>query len=232
MRIYKNLVLIGTSHIATTSIREIERAFESEKPDLVAVELDKARLDALFSNVKPKYPLSIIPKIGLKGYLFARIGGLIQQKLGAVVGIKPGSDMLRAVMLAQKNNKPIALIDRDISITLSRLSKSITWREKLHFIIDFFSAPFSKKLRIDLTKVPEKEFIHKLLNILKKRYPNIYNTLVKERNEIMGLKLASLMKQHVDKKILAVIGAGHEDAVLEIIKARYVKSNKTSFHTL
>ena len=215
---YKKLVIVGTSHIAESSLKEIEFVFNKENPDLIAVELDQQRLYALLSNQKPNYPLSMIKELGFKGYLFALFGSLIQQKLGDIVGIKPGSDMLRAVQLAKLNNKKIALIDRDVRITLARLSKAISWKEKFNFIIDFFTAPFSKKMKINLKTVPEKELIKKLLGLLKKRYPGIYRVLVEERNKLLALKLKTLLENYPDQKIMAVLGAGHEDEVLCLIK--------------
>lgn len=219
---YKNLIVIGTSHIAKSSLNEIESVFQKENPGLVAVELDHNRLYSLLSNKKPNYSPSMIRQLGLKGYLFAIIGGIIQQKLGDLVGIKPGSDMLRAVQLAQANNKKLALIDRDIQVTLARLSKTIRWKEKLHFIVDVFSAPFSKKMKIDLNKVPEKELIKKLLKLMKKRYPGLHKALVEERNAIMALRLKTLMENYPKDKILAVIGAGHEDDLLALIKQTHL----------
>ncbi|MBN2052166.1 TraB/GumN family protein [Candidatus Woesearchaeota archaeon] len=215
---HKNLIIIGTSHIAQTSLKEIEHVFHNEKPEIIAVELDHQRLSALLSNQKPSYSPSLIPHLGLKGYLFALIGGLIQQRLGTIAGIKPGSDMLRAVQLAQLNKKKVALIDRDVRITLARLSKAIKWREKLNFIIDFFSAPFSKKIRINLKDVPERELIKKLLAVLKERYPGIYQVLVEERNRFMAIRLRALTENYPDQKILAVIGAGHEEELLGLVK--------------
>ena len=44
--------------------------------------------------------------------------------------------------------------------------------------------------------------------------------MVKERNEFMGKKLALIMKHNPNDKILAVIGAGHEEDMLEIIKQK------------
>lgn len=215
---HNNLTIIGTSHIAKHSVREIEESFHEAKPDIVAVELDHSRLEALLSDRKPDYSPSIIREIGLKGYLFALIGGLVQQKLGDIVGVKPGSDMLKAVTLARDNGRKIALIDRDIRITLSRLSKKITWKERLNFLIDVFRAPFSKRMRLDLSKVPEKEMITELMKLLKARYPGLHQVLVEERNHLMALKLRTLMENHPDLRILAVVGAGHEDALLQLIK--------------
>jgi pheromone shutdown-related protein TraB len=215
---YKKLVIVGTSHIAESSLNEIEFVFNKENPDIVAIELDQQRLYALLSNQKPNYSPVMIKEIGLKGYLFALFGSMIQQKLGDIVGIKPGSDMLRAVQLAKFNNKKIALIDRDVRITLSRLSRAIGWREKLNFFVDLFSAPFSKKMKINLKIVPEKELVQRLLGLLKKRYPGLYRVLVEERNKLLALKLKTLMENYPDQKIMAVLGVGHEEEVLCLIK--------------
>lgn len=218
MLTYKKLTIIGTSHIAETSLKEVEAVFRSQKPDIIAVELDHNRLHALLNNKKPSYSLQLIPQLGLKGYLFALFGSIIQQKLGSVVGIRPGSDMLRAVELARDNKKRIALLDRDVRVTLARLSKAIGWKEKLNFLLDLLTAPFSKKMRINLKEVPEKKFIRKALAILKKRYPGLYLVLVDERNKIMALKLKALMENYPEHRILAIVGAGHEEDLLSLVK--------------
>ena len=48
-----------------------------------------------------------------------------------------------------------------------------------------------------------KETIKKLTNKVKKRYPSVYNVLIKERNEIMAKNLAHLMYQE-EGNIVAV----------------------------
>ena len=67
---YKNLIMIGTSHIAEQSLREVKDAVEKEKPDFIAVELDARRLYALSRNEKRRVKLSDIRYIGFKGFLF------------------------------------------------------------------------------------------------------------------------------------------------------------------
>ena len=220
---HKNIVIIGTSHIAEKSLREIEAVFKKQEPDIVAVELDHNRLHALLYNKKPSYSPALIPQLGFKGYLFALVGGFVQQKLGSIVGIKPGSDMLRAVELARDNKKRIALLDRDVRVTLARLSKAIGWRERINFILDIFSAPFSKKMKIDISKVPEKQLIKKTLKLLKKRYPGIHRVLVHERNKVMALKLRNLMENYPNRKIMVVIGAGHEEDLFGMVAGRLQK---------
>lgn len=219
MQKYKSLIILGTSHIARDSIREINSVFEKEKPDVVALELDEKRLYGLLKNEAQSNSISNIFRLGLKGYLFALIGGYIQKKLGSIVGIKPGSDMLSAFKLAQKNNVQVALIDRDIEITLKRFSKKFSWRERWNLFVDLFQGLFFKKqkVKLNLSTVPNEEFITKAILQLKKRYPNIYSVLIAERNKIMARNLFLLTKK-TDKKILAIVGAGHEKELVSLVK--------------
>jgi pheromone shutdown-related protein TraB len=224
--IYKNVKLLGTSHIAKESIKKITEEFSDFNPDIVCVELDHKRLNSLLSDAKPDYSLSGIKRYGLSGYLFAVIGGFIQQKLGNVVGIKPGSDMLTAVNLSKSNRKTLHLIDQDIEITLRRFSKEFTWREKFRLIFDILKAPFSKKMHVDLNKVPKEELVSKLMDDLKDRYPSIHRVLIEERNHVMARNIYRIMSKNVDKKILVVIGAGHEKDLLKLIKQEDFKRDK------
>ncbi len=219
---YKNLTLIGTSHIAKQSIDEVKNTIEVEKPYIIALELDKKRLYSLMSAKKEKIRFYHIFKIGLKGFLFSLIGAWAEKKLGEYVGVTPGSEMKQAIKLAKKHSIKLALIDQDIEITLKRLSKAITWKEKWNFIVDVFKAVIlrKKEVEFDLRTVPDKKLIKKLINKVRKRYPNIYNVLVKERNEVMAKRLVKIMKQKPDEKILSIVGAGHEEDIISLIKKR------------
>jgi len=44
---YKNLVFLGTSHIAKQSLDEVKQYIEKEKPEIIAIELDAKRLPFL-----------------------------------------------------------------------------------------------------------------------------------------------------------------------------------------
>src|SRR3989338_9353291 len=217
---YKNLVFLGTSHIARQSIEEVKRLIETEHPDIIALELDKKRLPALMSNAQRKVDFRALRQIGLKGFLFSIIGAWAERKLGKIVGVAPGSEMKAAVRLAKQNDIKLALIDQDIEITLKRLSKQLTWKEKMNFIADIFKAIFSgkKEIDFDLAKVPEKAIIKKLTSKLKERYPNIYNVLIEERNAVIAKNIKNIMSLNEDKKILVILGAGHLDDVVELIK--------------
>tara|TARA_Y100000031_G_scaffold152690_1_gene196336 strand:+ start:2708 stop:3415 length:708 start_codon:yes stop_codon:yes gene_type:complete len=223
---YKTLTLIGTSHIAAQSVKEIQTSVQKHTPDIIAIELDKRRFKAITSKKKQKLSIAAITEIGFKGYLFAQLGKYVQQKLGSKVGLHPGSDMLEGIIQAKKHKLKLALIDQDITITLKRFSKAFNYKEKWHLVEDFFKALFRGKKQLqklgitnfDLTKVPSKKIINKLLNQVKLRYPRTYKVLVEDRNHFMAKNLIKLMNKHPKKKILAIVGAGHEDRILELVK--------------
>ncbi len=221
---YRNLTVIGTSHVARQSVNDVRKAIKEEKPGIVAIELDQRRYIALTSANKRKRRLSDIIKVGVKGYLFSVLGEWVEKKLGDYTGVPPGSDMLTAAKLAKERKIKISLIDQDIAITLKRLSKGLTWREKFRFLGDLFGAPFRrKKIKFDLNKVPSEEIMKELMGEVKKKYPNVYRVLITERNEVMAHNLFKLMHQYKNEAIIVVVGAGHEKEIVGLIKKKFAR---------
>ena len=130
----EHLKILGTSHIAKQSVIEIKKTIEQFKPDIIAVELDIRRASALISDQKSKISITDILRIGIKGYLFVKIGQFVQEKLGKTVGVAPGSDMKAAMHLAKKQKVDISFIDQPIEITLMKFSRNLTWREKFRLV--------------------------------------------------------------------------------------------------
>lgn len=221
--------IIGTSHIAEDSVNQIKKDFLQVQPNIIAVELDKNRLDGLMNadeNTQNKsLPLSAIKHIGLTGYVFAIIGRFAQKKLGNMVGTNPGADMKQAALLAKNNHLQLLLLDQDLRITLKKLSKSMKGKEKRRLLFDVFFGWTQKKnkqiIKIDLAKVPQEELIAKLLEHTKERYPSLYKVLVHDRNVFMAKRLATASIQHPQAKFLVVIGAGHKEGFLEEFKKEY-----------
>lgn len=226
---YKNLITVGTSHIAKQSLEEVEHAISHYKPEIIAIELDRKRYYALTHNTKRKLQLSDIKRIGIKGFLFNLFGAWGEEKLGKLVGMKPGAEMIRAIQLAKETKTKLALIDQDIEVTLKNISKELTWKEKWNFIVDIikgivFKKSELKKLGIknlDLTKVPPKTLIKKLIKRVKERYPNLHKVLIADRNEYMAKKIKYLLERHPNN-IVAIIGAGHEEDIINIIKEQKI----------
>ena len=217
---YKNLIVIGTSHIAPESLAEVEQVLRKYEPGIVAIELDPKRLSALLSKRKQKPKLRDIKRIGFKGFLFSLIGAWVEKKLGQQVGVAPGTEMVKAVRIARELGSQVALIDQDIEITLRRFSDSLSWKERGRLLGDILKGIITRKPEItfDLTKVPSQKTIARLIAKVHKRYPNIYRVLVTERNIVMGRNLAHIMLHYPETLIVAIIGAGHEKEIVRIAK--------------
>ena len=218
--------IIGTSHIARQSINEVQEAIMDFQPEIIAVELDLPRYQALTSGKKQEsISWKDIKYVGIKGFIFALIGAYVEKKLGEKVGTKPGADMLSAIKLAKKMNLKIALIDQPLQITLQRFSKKLSWKEKWNFFADLMKGIFFGKRQMkemgfenfDLSKVPGKEIIKKAMLFAKKRYPNLYKVLVEERNIYMANQLTMIMEQNPGARVLAVVGAGHEEGMSQLL---------------
>jgi pheromone shutdown-related protein TraB len=219
---YKNLVIVGTSHIAKESITEVEQSIEKEKPIFVALELDNNRYNSLISGEQRDVSYKYIKEIGFGGYLLLKIGHYIETKLGLSIGSTLGGEMIKAADTASKYNCKIVLIDQEIKKTLKNFSENFNWKEKLKIILDIMTGLIKKeKIKIDLKRVPDKDIIILILDKLKKRYPGIYKSLVQDRNIYMAKRLSRLMELG---NIVAVIGAGHVEGIIEEIKR--IENNK------
>ena len=225
-----HLKIIGTSHIAKESVKQISDYMDSYPVDFVCVELDKKRFVALTDKNPAKgksVNFGMLRKVGLTGFIFSLIATLSQKKLSEQVKTKAGSDMLSAINAAKNRSLPVALIDQDIQKTLKNISKKVRFKEKWRIISDLFKglvgikSPLTSGLEnIDLKKVPSEELIEKVLKETKYRYPGLYSALVHDRNVSMSEKIIKFMEKFPENFFLVVVGAGHKDGLIEILEKK------------
>lgn len=208
MKTIKNIYILGTSHVAEQSVKQVKNSIKELKPGIVALELDNNRLYSLKHNLKRPKNLDLLRALGLSGFLFYLFGEFAQKKIGKILRIEPGSEMLTAYDTAVKNKAKIALIDRDIRVTLKRFSKHFKLRHFIKMGFDMLRKP-GKKQEINLKEVPSDELIEFVIEEVKKNYPTLYKVLVHERDIYMANKLAALSYMFPEEQILAIVGAGH-----------------------
>lgn len=195
----------GTSHVSEESIALIDEKLDEHDPEIVALELDMKRLEALLTGDQT----SDAP-------IFIRLIKYFQQKVGQKTGVMPGDEMLHAYSRCEQDDRDIALIDQDIRITLQRLNK-IRRKEKVKAagsLLLSLILPGS----FDVSKIPEDEQIETLLEETRDRFPGIYQVLVEERNQYMAAALKQLQEENPEKDIVAFVGAGHKDALRDILE--------------
>ena len=129
------VTLVGTAHVSETSVREVEETIAAESPDVVAVELDEGR----FRQMRGETPDDLDASDLLRGntvfqFLAYWVLSYVQARFGDRFDIKPGADMMAAVETAEANGIDVALVDRDIQVTIQRFWTRLTAVEKLRLV--------------------------------------------------------------------------------------------------
>jgi len=212
----QSLEIIGTAHVSAKSIENVRNAILEKNPDVVAVELDLNRYHNLLNDKQgnsQNKDLKIRELIkGDKLTLFLLSGFLsyMQRKIGDEVGVKPGSEMMEAIDAAEEVGAKIALIDRDISITLKRAIDKMTFFEKMKFIYGLIASFFSKEETIDdIDSITEGDALKEVMGYFQEMSPKAFQVLVTERDAYMARMLLDIN----DENVVAVVGAGHKKGI-------------------
>ncbi len=216
------VIIVPTSHIAAESLKMVERVIREEEPDCVAVELDLNRFMAMESGGASSW--QALRQLGPWTFFVFLVLKKVQSWLGRKVGIMPGSEMLRAVRVAEQEGVHVEFIDRDIGLTLQRLRR-VSWREKAKLVFFLFrgltldsvmaKSGKGRIVRLDLRRVPPRELIEEVMGILRREFPGMYRALVAERDAYMARRLMGLSGRF--EKIVAVVGAAHATGLKRIL---------------
>ncbi|MGZ4946993.1 MAG: TraB/GumN family protein [Halobacteriota archaeon] len=202
------IIVVGTAHISEESIAEVRRTIEEVRPDVVAVELDPGRYQALTNPDQQSASIKDILSSGkLYQFLVHWLLAYVQNKLGAEVGVKPGSEMLSAIEAARSVGASVALVDRDINITIARFWAKMRLIEKLKMLIALLGIGTTDE-EIDLNEITNDDTISQLVTELRQFSPNAAQVLVDERDAYLAGNLLKLRG-----KIVAVVGAGHKEGI-------------------
>jgi len=209
----KTVYLVGTAHVSEESVRDVERTIDLLKPDIVAVELCEQRLSAL--KEEKRWGETEITDVLKSGRIYLFLLQILltnfQRKVGSKVGVKPGAEMLNAVKIAEDRKIQVALVDRNVGVTLKRAMKLLTLKEKLKLfsglVYELIAGEEVSKELIEQLK--KKDVLTELMEELAREAPSLKKVLVDERDEYIALSISSLKA----KKVVAVIGAGHLEGV-------------------
>ncbi len=211
-----NIRLVGTAHISRSSADLVKYQIEDFAPDIVAVELDKDRLQALQNPQSfDEETLGSAIKTGKAPLLlFQSLLAAQQRKMGLEMGEKPGVDLLTAVEEAAEKDIPLALIDRDVKITLRRVWSKMGFFQKIK-VLNALLAPEEDE-DIDVDSIAEdSDLISEMMDELRRMVPAAGEVLIDERDEY----LASRIRTEASKgRVLAVMGAGHLKGVEEKLR--------------
>ncbi len=207
------LKIIGTAHVSEKSVEEVKNAILEDKPQIVAIELDAGRYQRLMrekSGIEEKTDISVSDIIKGDNVGLFLISGLLtymQKKIGSDLGVKPGSEMLAAIEAAEEVEAKIALIDRDINLTLKRAMSAMSFMEKAKFVFGLLASLFQKDEELgDIESLKEEDTLNEVMKYFKEMSPSAYKVLVDERDAFMVHRIQDIEEDQV----IAVVGAGHQ----------------------
>ena len=202
--------VLGTAHVSSTSVAAVKEQIEAFKPDIVAVELCASRHSALTSNrrLDKEGLLKVVkegkaPLVMLQSLLAAE-----QRKMGLDEGEQPGAELLAAVQTAEEANLEVALIDRDIQTTLRRAWKRMKFFEKVKILWSLLGEEEDEEAPEVSQLLEDQDLLTSLMEELRTFSPGAGSVLIDERDAYLAGKISAL-EQNSDKRILAVVGAGH-----------------------
>ena len=203
------LRLLGTAHVATTSVEAVKEQIETYQPKIVGVELCKTRHDALVEGRRlDKEGLRRVIKEGKAPMvLMQAMLSAEQRRIGLNEGQEPGAELLAAVETAKAAGIEVALVDRDIQVTMRRAWKKMKWRERFRLIFSLFGDDEELEEDFDLDELlTDSDLLSTMMEDLKEFSQGAGEALIDERDRYIAEKI---MQSKTEEKMLVVVGAGH-----------------------
>ena len=215
------IVLVGTAHVSEKSVAEVKSVIRSLKPDIVAVELCGGRSNALEGkSQEDQIPIKDLLSGGkLYYYLVHWLLAHLQKEIGKDAGVKPGAEMLSAMKEAESIGAKVALIDRDVQVTLQRFWGKMKFLEKIKMIGSLLGCvvQVGKGKDLDIDQMTEQEVVAELVNELRGFAPTAAQVLIDERDAYLAGNIIKAAEGG-NKTIVVVIGAGHKTGVINYLK--------------
>ena len=207
------LIVVGTAHVSPASARAVSALVASGEFDAVAIELCHSRQRAMLDpQAMGKLDLFSVIRSGQAPMVAASLAlGAYQQRLAEQYGIEPGAEMRAAIDGALDRGLPVALIDRDIGLTLRRAYKSVPWWQRMELVSGLFAGVLSKE-KIDeqeIERLKQGDMLESTFSEFAEHSEALYGPIIDERDRYMAAHLRKLAETGEARRVLAVVGAGH-----------------------
>lgn len=197
------LTIIGTAHVSENSVNEVKDAIYEQQPEVVAIELDRGRYTRLkqeMAGIEEDNTISVSQiikenKVGL--FFVTTLLSYFQSKVGDDVDVRPGAEMVGAIEACEDLQIPIALIDRDITITLQRALNKMGFMEKAKFMFGLIASAlgFGDEEDVDIEELKNPDNLDDLMEMFKDEAPSVYETLVHERDAYLAGRLMQIPQE-------------------------------------
>ena len=129
------IILIGTGHVFNLS-QALLNIFDEKQPEILCVELDKQRYDALMlKHTNPDGYKDMKRDVPIIYKLLSRF----QDGMAKEYGVIAGEEMLTTINYAKSHQLPVAFIDMNAQRLFSRMLKSMSFSERIKLLFSGFA---------------------------------------------------------------------------------------------
>lgn len=210
------IILIGTGHVFNLS-QQLLQIFDEKQPDIICVELDKQRYNALLAK---KANPEVYKKYEKKVPFIYKLLSRFQEGMANEYGVVAGQEMLTAISFANSNRLPIAFIDMNAQNLFKKMLRKMSLFEKFKLMISGIGGFFVSKKRVEKELIKIEHDFDSYVEKIGEKFPTIKRVLVDERNHFMAQQLTQANEQY--SKIIAIVGDGHIPGLSKLLQQKEI----------
>lgn len=214
--------LLGTAHISQASVEAVEAALASGRYDTIAVELDAQRHLALTDpDALSRLDLFQILREGKTGLVAANLAlAAYQRRLAEQLKVEPGAELKAAAVGATERGLRLALVDRDVGITLRRAFGGLGFWGRTKLIAGLGASLMADEEveAGEIEKLKQGDVLESSFGEFAAGSPPLYRAVIAERDRYMAARLRQVGAEG-GREVLAVVGAGHLKGLAEHLRA-------------
>lgn len=228
----REIILVGTAHISKESVDQVEQLIREETPRRVCIEIDAGRFKQMREG--QDWSKLNIGKVLKNGQAFLMLASLVlsayQRRLGMDVGTTQGQEMLIAADVCDELKIPYSYSDRDIQTTLRRAWSKSGFFQKMKMLGALIGSAFSneKLSEEELESLKQNSALQTMMDELADYLPAVKEVFIDERDQF----LATNIFLEKEEKVLAVVGAGHMNGIIEWLEALDKKEKEADLESV
>jgi pheromone shutdown protein TraB len=200
------ITIVGVGHVFRLD-EQLRRIITERRPDVVCLELDATRYEALRSGDR-----------GSDGNPVFRLFAMFQKRIAGEYGTEVGSEMLAAADAAQEVGARVALIDRHVEETLREFWSRMSFKEKVAVMVGAVGALLFANRKVvekEMRRLEEQpDYVERIAG----DFPVLKEVLIDSRNTHMGAAVSRLAEKH--PRIVVVVGDGHVPGLAQILAGK------------
>jgi len=210
------ITLIGTGHVFDLSLALLA-IFDEKQPEVICVELDKQRYNALMMRrAHPESYKTAQKNVPVVYKLLARF----QESIASEYGVQPGDEMITAITYAQSHQIPLEFIDMNAQQLFTKMWHAMTVSEKLKLLLTGFGAFFVSRKRVEKELQRYQDDFDTYIEEVGAKFPTIKKMLIDERNRYMTHRLVHLNEKY--SRVIACVGDGHIQGMAHLLQSKQI----------